>query len=263
MNTVSESPRLDERFELAWLIMDEADEISSAAFRSQGYRIDQKPDGTPVTDVDTRIERVMLEAIWRKFPGDGTFAEETGGAITPGEQWIIDPLDGTGNFVEQLPVFAHMLAKTDGDAAFAIVSAPLLGRRWWTYQDVGAYEGIRPITVSSIDRIEQARICYGGLRDYTQPEAAGLVRLVRRCRRSRAFGNFLTAMLVAEGTYDLASIGSGGRPWDIVPLAMIVEAAGGRLTALSGRPWDPEEAVLVSNRRLHPQAAASIAGQGD
>lgn len=258
MTPASAPPRLDERFALAWAIMDEADGISSSAHRSRGYRVDQKPDLTPVTDVDIRIEQVMLEAIARRFPADGILAEESGGAITPGEQWVIDPLDGTASFIEGLPVFAHMLAKTGGGADFAIVSAPLLGRRWWTYQDAGAYQGDRPVTVSSTDRVEQARICYGGLRDYAEPDAAGLVRLARRCLRSRAFGNFLTAMLVAEGTYDLASIGAGGQPWDIAPLAMIVAAAGGCLTALSGRPWGRREAILVSNGRLHAEAARCI-----
>jgi histidinol-phosphatase len=253
----------DERFLLAWDLLDRADELSAAAFRGGDFSVWTKDDGSPVTDVDIRIDRLLTEQVAAAFGGDAVLAEESGGAKDGTDMWIIDPLDGSANFVERVPVYAHMIARMRAGAAiFAMVSAPLLGRRWWAYRGRGAFQGAERISVSSTSEVDQARIAYGGLRDYDDASAAGLVRLIRRCRRSRGFGNFLPHMLVAEGTYDLASSGTGGQPWDVTPLALIVEEAGGRLTALGGRPWTESDPLLTSNTMLHDAALKIIASRG-
>ncbi|MFA1538197.1 inositol monophosphatase family protein [Actinomadura monticuli] len=252
----------DERFALAWNLLDRADELSAAAFRSGGYETWTKADGSPVTDVDMRVEDVLTGGIRAAFGADSVLAEE-GGRI-PGDsvQWVIDPLDGSANFIEGIPVYAHMVALLRaGSPVFALVSSPVLGRRWWAYRGCGAFERTRRVAASTTARLDGARIAYGGLRDYDPPSLDGLVRLIRRCMRSRGFGNFLPHMLVAEGTYDLASSGGGGEPWDVAPLGLIVEEAGGRMTSLRGGAWDAADPVLTSNAILHGEALRIVNGK--
>lgn len=244
----------DERFALAWNLLDRADELSAAAFRGGGFETWTKADGSPVTDVDVRVEDMLTARIRAAFGADSILAEE--GGHTPGDsvQWVIDPLDGSANFVERIPIYAHMVALLRaGSPVFAMVSAPVLGRRWWAYRGRGAFDRARRVAASGTTRLDRARIAYGGLRDYDPAALDGLVRLIRRCMRSRGFGNFLPHMLVAEGTYDLASSGGDARPWDIAPLSLIVEEAGGRMTSLRGGTWGTD-AVLTSNAILHDAA---------
>jgi histidinol-phosphatase len=254
----------DERFVLAWNMLDRADELSAAAFRSGGYETWTKADGSPVTDVDVRIEDMLTARIRAAFGADSILAEE--GGRTPGDsvQWVIDPLDGSANFVERIPIYAHMVALLRADSpVFAMVSSPVLGRRWWAYRGRGAFEGARRVSASATTRLDRARIAYGGLRDYDRPSLHGLVRLIRRGMRSRGFGNFLPHMLVAEGTYDLASSGAGGQPWDIAPLSLVVEEAGGRMTSLRGGAWGTAGPVLTSNAILHDEALLIVNGKAE
>jgi histidinol-phosphatase len=272
----------DPRFELAWAVLDEADRISARAFGARAYddrayRVWAKADGSPVTTVDLEVEQAITGPIRSAFARDLIRTEESGmqesggdqrepGQHDPGEDlWVIDPLDGTANFAERVPVYAHMITRISGGSVlFAIISAPLLGRRWWAYRDHGAFEGGQRLSVSGTARISGAAICYGGLRDYDAAEAGGLVALIRQCARSRAFGSFFPHMLVAEGTYDLASCGQGGELWDLAPVDFIVTQAGGRCTALSGASWRCGDAVLTSNGVLHDDALAVMAAaRGD
>ncbi|MFE0154545.1 inositol monophosphatase family protein [Nonomuraea sp. NPDC059007] len=246
------------RFALAWRCLDSADALSARAFREGAYEVSIKSDHSPMLDLEVRIERAIEASIRRAFPGDAVVGEELGGTAEEASLWVIDPIDGTSNFVEGLPAYAHMICYVRrARPRFSLVSAPLLGRRWWAVSGAGAFESGRRLTVSSVDRLEGARIAYGGLRDYG-PDTQGMVRLITACARSRGFGNFLPHMLVAEGTYDIASSGAGGAVWDVVPLDLIVSEAGGRLTSLTGGLWSDGEAVVTSNGLLHTAALRKV-----
>jgi histidinol-phosphatase len=252
----------DERFRLAWRILDRVDALATAAFHNRSFDTWRKNDGSAVTAVDVRIERLIVNAILAAFPDDVILGEQFGPTAARAPAWIVDPLDGTSNFVEGLPVFAHMLARCDaGEPQFAVVSAPLLGRRWSAYRGCGAFRWGEPISVSGTQRLRDSRLSYGGLRDYDDAAATALLRLARRCQRSRGFGNFLPHLLVAEGTYDLASSGIGCEVWDVAPVALVVREAGGRLTSFDGGNWSGTEPILTSNTVLHDDAIAVLAGR--
>jgi histidinol-phosphatase len=217
-----------------------------------------KDDGSPVTSLDLEIERLFSSRIAADFPEDGVLGEELGGSRSEhGWTWIVDPIDGTANFIEGLPAYAHMVAcQLQGETVFSLISAPMLERRWWAYRGLGAFRGGVPVGVSGTADLSAAKIAYGGLRDYAV-RTPDVVRLITSCARSRAPGNFLSHVLVADGTYDLASSADGCSPWDVVPLRLLVSEAGGRLTDLDGGEWSAPGAVLSSNGLLH-QAALSI-----
>ena len=250
----------DSRFQLAWGLLDQADALSVSLFESRSFRRWTKPDGTPATDVDLRIERQMTQSIREAFPQDLIVGEELGKTSGDAGSWLIDPIDGTINFVDGVPAYAQMVAyRLQGETVFSLVSAPMLRRRWWAHRDGGAFEGSRKLSVSPTGSLAHASVCYGGLTDYTERQLDGFVRLVRRCRRSRGFGNFWSHMLVAEGVFDIASTAPGCRAWDVRPLEIIVREAGGLMTSFRGTAWEHnEEPLLSSNRALHPAAVAVL-----
>jgi histidinol-phosphatase len=252
---------LDPRFALAWNALDEADASSTAAFLARSHHLSLKSDGSPVTDVDVAIESALAASISRQFPHDVILGEELGGVPDASHLWIVDPIDGTSNFAEGIPIYAHLICyQESGYPSFALVSAPMLGKRWWAYRGAGSYESSERIRVSTTAVIGDAHISYGGLRDYRE-YTDGFVRLITACRRARGFGNFLPHMLVAEGTYDLASSGAGCKPWDVAPLHLIVHEAGGLLTGFDGSGCAADGPILTSNQRLHQDALAVVNGR--
>jgi histidinol-phosphatase len=178
-------------------------------------------------------------------------------------RWIVDPIDGTKNYVRGIPVWATLLALEDGDEiTVGMVSAPALGRRWWAARGHGAFvdDGLsdepRQIHVSTVHELGDAQLCFPGLDDWGE----GLDRLMRlagKCWRSRGFGDFWAYMLVAEGAAEIAC-----EPivslWDLAALQVIVEEAGGRFTDLGGvRTADGGDAI-ATNGRVHDAALALV-----
>ncbi|MEV5568313.1 inositol monophosphatase family protein, partial [Streptomyces sp. NPDC052196] len=138
--------------------MDVADSLSAQAFRNRAYTVSYKADGSPVLDVEVGIEREVGRRIRAAFPGDGILGEELGGSSEADRLWVVDPVDGTANFVEGVPIYAHMICYVRGGwPLFAAVSAPLLGRRWWAVAGQGAFEGGRRLSVSDVPRLAEAR----------------------------------------------------------------------------------------------------------
>ncbi|HWO58871.1 MAG TPA: inositol monophosphatase [Umezawaea sp.] len=259
MSALTSTRSSDARLELAWRLLDEVDSLSLGAFQAGGHRVRRKADGSPVTDVDVAIQELMSDRIRRVFPDDVVLGEENSSRPRGDDLWIIDPLDGTSHFIEGIPIYAHLLVRLRlGSPVFAIVSAPALGKRWWAYRGVGAFRWDERIRVSDTREVASALITYGGLVDYGNYGDA-FTALVRSCARSRGFGNFFPHMLVAEGTYDLASSGGGGGVWDVAPLALVVTEAGGSITAFDGGAWDARRPVLTSNSALHDHALAILA----
>jgi histidinol-phosphatase len=200
--------------ELALSLADAADAISLARFRALDLHVETKPDLTPVSEADRAVETALRDRLARERPGDPVLGEEEGGDDRSG--WILDPIDGTRNYTRGIPVWATLIAYAD---RVAVVSAPALGRRWWAERGNGAFANGERIHVSGIDRLEDATLLYA--LDRPVPEAAFGAWHVR------GFGDFWAHMLVAEGAAEVAVDAQGLAIWDVAPLGIILEEAGG------------------------------------
>lgn len=254
---------------LAHRLADAADALSTARFRALDLRVDAKPDLTPVSDADTAVEREIRALLAAERPGDGLLGEEYGeqpAAGPDGRRWVVDPIDGTKNFVRGVPVWATLIALLDGDRpVLGLVSAPALGRRWWAALGAGAYAGPdpaagMPIRVSGVTALADASFCYSSLTGW---EAAGrldaVLQLMRDTWRSRAYGDFYGYMLLAEGALDVM-VEPELSLWDIAALVPIVTEAGGTFTDLSGRPAPAggEISAIATNGPLHGDVLARL-----
>ncbi|NLU76903.1 histidinol-phosphatase [Micromonospora sp. HNM0581] len=246
---------------LAHLLADTADALSTARFRALDLRVESKPDLTPVSDADTAVEREIRGLLAEHRPADGLLGEEFGATPSAGaRQWVIDPIDGTKNFVRGVPIWATLVALLeDGRPVVGLVSAPALGRRWWAARGTGAYAGPDashgvPIRVSGVTRMADASLCYSSLAGW---ERAGrldaVLQLMRDTWRSRAYGDFYGYMLLAEGALDVM-IEPELSLWDVAALVPIVTEAGGTITDLAGQPAPAggNNSALASNGVLHP-----------
>lgn len=191
---------------LALALADRADELTRVRFGALDLRIDTKPDLTPVTDADRAVESDVRQTLGRDRPGDGVLGEEFGGSTTfTGRQWIVDPIDGTKNFVRGVPVWASLIALLeDGVPSVGVVSAPALQRRWWAARGRGAFasvDGARPhrLSVSSVAELHSASLSFSSLSGWAR---LGLrerfIGLTDTVWRVRAYGDFLSYCLVAE-----------------------------------------------------------------
>ncbi len=249
--------------ELALELADEADALTLARFRARDLRVETKPDLTPVSEADRAVEERLRRHLARARPDHGVLGEEMGdhlGAET-GWRWVIDPIDGTKNYVRGVPVWATLIALQDERrTVLGVVSAPALGRRWWAARGEGAFADGEPIRVSAVADLADASLSYASLSAW---EASGrgdaFLALSRRFWRTRAYGDFWSHVLVAEGSVDVAA-----EPevtlWDLAALQVIVEEAGGRFTDLAGRATAAGGSAVSSNGRLHDEVLAALAG---
>ena len=264
-------PAASEDLALALELADVSDSITLARYRAADLVVETKPDLTPVTEADTAVERAVRSRLAETHPEDAIVGEEYGasegggGGRDGGRRWIIDPIDGTKNYVRGIPVWATLLALQNGaQATIGVVSAPALGRRWWAAQGAGAFmsDALLPeprrIRVSGVRALEDAQLCISGFDGWGQGAGVDrLLSLARRCWRTRGFGDFWSYMLVAEG---VAEIGCEAivSLWDLAAPQVIVEAAGGTFTDLGGvRTADGGDA-LATNGLLHEQALAIV-----
>ena len=256
-----------EDLELALELADVADSITLARFRAADLVVETKPDLTPVSEADKAVEQAVRERLASVRPDDAIVGEEYGASegADAGRRWIVDPIDGTKNYVRGIPVWATLLALQEGDrGTIGVVSAPALGRRWWAAHWVGAFaaDALSPeprrLRVSSVRALEDAQLCISGFDGWA--ERGGLEQLLslgRRCWRTRGFGDFWNYMLVAEG---VAEIGCEAivSLWDLAAPQVIVEEAGGRFTDLGGVPTADGGDALATNGLLHEQALAIV-----
>lgn len=243
-------------------IADEADAIALRLFRSGGLRVDRKPDETPVTEADQAIERTAREIVDRQAPELGVLGEEQGETRgASGARLIIDPIDATRNFVRGIPIFATLLAvEVDAEVVAGVVSAPALGARWRAARGIGAFDGSRKLRVSAITRIEEAQLFHGNLEARSEDGGPpSLPSLMRRVSRTRGFGDFYQHALVAEGAGEVA-IDPSAMPWDIAPLQVLVEEAGGRATTLTGERSIYGGGFVTSNGLLHDACLLALGG---
>ena len=222
-----------------------------AAFRG-GLAVERKADGSPVTEADRAVERELRARLAAARPEDGVIGEEYGAEGGGERRWLLDPIDGTRNFVRGIPVFATLIAlEVAGRIEVGVVSAPALGARWWAARGGGAHASGRRVRVSQVASLDQAQLAYDSVPGFA---VRGLeerfLGLARRCGRTRGFGDFWSHVLVAEGCVEVA-VEPEVSPWDLAPLIVIVEEAGGRFTDLDGRARIDGGSAVASNGILH------------
>jgi histidinol-phosphatase len=249
---------------LAHVLADDAESIAMDRFKSLDLHIVTKPDLTPVTDADRAVEQAIRRTLARARPRDAVQGEEQGTSGWGPRRWVIDPIDATKNFVRGVPVWATLIAlMVEDEVVVGCVSAPGLGRRWWANKDGGAWTGrslmqARECHVSDVDDIADASFSYSSPAGW---EAIGrqeaFTALTRRCWRTRAYGDFWSYMLVAEGAVDIAAEPDLALH-DMAAPEVIVREAGGKFTGLDGRPGPLGRNALATNERLHDAAMAFL-----
>jgi histidinol-phosphatase len=223
---------------------------------------------TPVSDADKAAEEAIRSALSRARPRDAMLGEEYGetAAGATGRKWIIDPIDGTKNYVRGVPVWATLIGLMEGDEVVAgVVSAPALGRRWWAAKGGGAFTGrslsaAQRCQVSSVAAVADASLAYSSVvswEEYGKLDA--FLDLSRACWRTRAYGDFWSHMLVAEGAVDMAAEPELSL-WDMAALAVIVTEAGGMFTSVDGAPGVFGGSAAVSNGLLHEELLFYVGG---
>ncbi|GAA2186941.1 histidinol-phosphatase [Leucobacter alluvii] len=238
-------------------LADIADGISLPRFRAADLAVDTKPDRTFVTDADTAVERALRARISAERPGDGFLGEESGREDRGERRWIIDPIDGTSNFLRGVPNWATLIAlEIDGSPSVGVVSAPAFGARWWAETGHGAWgrqqdADPRRLQVSAVAELEHASLSFQSIEQW---DLAGyldpLIALSRAVWRDRAYGDMWSYMLLAEGLVDIVAE-FDVKPYDLAALVPIVREAGGRFTDIEGAESAWNGSSLATNGRLH------------
>jgi histidinol-phosphatase len=257
---------------LAHVMADDSDSLTMSRFTALDLHVESKPDLSPVTDADRSVEEAIRRTLGRARPRDAILGEEHGSSGWGPRRWIIDPIDGTKNFVRGVPVWATLIGlMVEDEVVVGVVSAPALGRRWWAARGDGAWTGRSIMNshrcqVSDVSALDDASLSYSSFGSWEQVgRLEDLLSLGRRCWRTRAYGDFWSHMMVAEGSVDIA-VEPDLEVYDMAALAVIVEESGGRFTSLAGQPGPHGGDALTTNGKLHDQALAfvgSVPAAGD
>ncbi|GAA1718244.1 histidinol-phosphate phosphatase [Propioniferax innocua] len=242
---------------LAHMLADSADQISAERFGAQDLHVESKPDATPVTDADLAVERTIRSTLGRLRSRDAIHGEEFSDSGESDRRWIIDPIDGTKNFLRGVPVFATLIAlMVEDEVALGVVSAPALGQRWWASRGAGAWMGPRMskatrLQVSGVHRLADASLSYGSLGGWVdEGRGRGMGELMRSCWRTRAYGDFWHYMLVAQGAVDIATEPELNL-YDMAACQAVVTEAGGRFTNIDGLDGVQGPGAVATNGHLH------------
>jgi len=220
--------------------------------------VEEKADRSPVTAADREIEVTARRLAGERHPELGLLGEEEGEGKEGAARLIIDPIDGTRNFVRGIPIFATLVAvEVDGEVVAGVASAPALRARWHAARGAGAFRDGRPIHVSGVRDLEQAMLLHANLGRGEPVPPSGFFTLARRVEHTRGFGDFYQHMLVAEGAADVA-IDPAMHPWDSAALQVVVEEAGGRATTLAGERSIYGGSLVTSNGALHQPVLDSL-----
>lgn len=242
---------------LALTLADEADAITRRRFLAMDLSVDSKPDLTPVSDADLAVETAIRNSLGAQRPTDALLGEEFGGTATfSGRQWVVDPIDGTKNFVRGVPVWATLIALLDdGVPRVGVVSAPALNRRWWAANDLGAWTAAdggtpRRIEVSKVDALSSASLSFSSLSGWADLGTRDrFLDLTDSVWRVRGYGDFFSYCLVAEGAVDIAAEPEVSL-WDLAALDVLVREAGGEFTALDGTAGPHGGSAVATNGLL-------------
>lgn len=257
---------LSDDLSLALALAGDADLISLDRFTAVDLVVTTKPDRTPVTDADQAVERSIRSGILAARPHDSILGEEYGTEGTSNRQWIIDPIDGTANFLRGLPIWGTLISLViDGVPVVGVVSSPALGKRWWAASGHGAWgqqhgEEPRRLAVSGVSDLADASISYNSLPGWDEAGYLDeVIALTRAVWRARAIGDMWSYMLLAEGALDV--VGEFDlQPYDMAALIPIIEEAGGTFTSVDGQPGPWHGSALATNSALH-EAVRGIVGR--
>ena len=253
---------LAELLQVALHASDAADAISLSGFTSRSFGVTRKADNSEVTDIDRATEQAIVASLNSARPDYGIYGEEfgTSGPANAEATWVIDPIDGTTNFVRGVPVWATLIALVrNGVPELGVVSAPAMGFRWWATSGGGAFFNGTRIYASSTAAVSEAHVS-------TTPNAGWqavggipkLVQLQTDALRARGFGDFWQHMLVAQGAIDVAVDVIGFQPYDNAAIYPIVQEAGGTITDRFGNAdWQADSSVS-SNGVLHAEVIARL-----
>lgn len=252
---------------LALALAGNADLISLDRFHAVDLVVTTKPDRTPVTDADQAVERSIRAGIEAARPHDAILGEEYGTEGDGSRQWIIDPIDGTANFLRGVPIWGTLIALAiDGDPVVGVVSSPALGKRWYAARGLGAWgmvHGQEPVrlAVSGVRDLADASLSYNSLQGWDgEGRVDDVIALSRRVWRSRAIGDMWSYMLLAEGALDI--VGEFDlKPYDMAALIPIVEEAGGRFTSVDGVPGPWSGSALATNGLLHEEVLSALGSE--
>ncbi|MEA2624688.1 MAG: histidinol-phosphatase [Candidatus Binatota bacterium] len=230
-----------------------AGEIALASFRT-GLAVETKADRSPVTEADRASERKIVEVLRAHDPDCGFLGEESGEESAGARRrWIIDPIDGTKSFVRGIPFFATLIAlEEDGELTAGVIYAPATGSLLYGARGQGVRdESGREVRVSGVASLSAAMISFGGLQAFRRHGYwRAFEALVSETARQRGFGDYLGSEMVIRG-WSEAMLELDVKPWDLAPLKLLVEEAGGRLTDFTGRATIYGGSALVTNGRIH------------
>ena len=242
-------------------LADLADELTLSAFRERQVETQRKADGSVVTAADRDTERILRRAIQDRYPDHAVLGEEDGlEGAEDAPRWILDPIDGTTNFVKGNPIFATLIAlQAEGREVVGVVSAPALGSRWAGADGGPASHNGAEIRVSDVTELRDAEVAFGGLKYFERAGTLPVVtELALRTSRQRGYGDFWQHCLVASGSTDVA-VEAEVNLWDLAAVKVVVEAAGGRFTDLDGNPTADGGSAISSNGALHDEVLAIVA----
>jgi histidinol-phosphatase len=249
----------DDDLALALELANLAATLSLKRSGAQDLRVEQKPDGSVVTEVDRQIEQALRTKLVQSRPDDKVVGEEFGGSAGQGGRcWYLDPIDGTTSFIDGTQRWSTLIALTvDGAVVLGVADFPAQDRRYWAAKGQGAFLNGQRLAVSAATSLAQATVCD----DYRHHIEQGtpdhpLVRLARRCRSVRPHSDH-SMLIVARGLAD-AAVGFDGGPWDYAPFVIIVAEAGGRTTDREGRSRFDTGSLLATNGHLHDEALAVL-----
>lgn len=250
---------------LALELADAADALTLDRFESADLKVEAKPDMTPVSDADLAVEEALRATLAQSRPADAVLGEEFGGeAVFSGRQWVIDPIDGTKNFVRGVPVWATLIALlVDGKPVVGVISAPALARRWYASAGGGAWRSfnggeLKKLEVSGVNSLADASLAMSSLSGWKE---RGLqekfIGLTEQTWRLRGYGDFLGYCFVAEGSVDIAAEPEVSL-WDLAALSVLVTEAGGRFSSLAGEDGPHGGDALATNGLLHDSVLAAL-----
>ncbi len=262
----------DDDLRLAHVLADAVERTALDLFGSPDLRVAVTDDGALTTQATERLEELLRHQLQRTRPRDrveGRVLEPTGHGD---RRWVLDALDGTANYVRGVPVWATLISLVvEDEPVLGLVAAPALARRWWAGRGSGAWTGrqlsrARQVHVSDTSVLEHASVSVDEVASWLfGPHGDGFAQLCDRVWRTRAFGDFWSHALVAEGAADVA-LAASADAYQLATLSTIVEEAGGRVSdpwgaGVTGAGAAPSSPVLVTNGRLHDLALASLASQ--
>lgn len=245
----------DKEIEVVFQAIDEAKEVSLPRFIDREFEVKTKADMSPVTEVDQQTEKVISDVIHSAFPEDAIFGEETGWSNSDelSRRWIVDPIDGTKNFVRGSRFWGTLIAlEVDGEIVAGGVGAHAMEKTWWAVKNEGAFLGRKQLHVSKVSSLQDTFL---GITDPSKSSievSEKMFKLSNDVWHSRGYGDFLTHMMVAEGVMDIG-FDPKVEVYDIAPLSLIVKEAGGKFTSTSGDDTHWGGSGLSSNGLLHDQ----------